>query len=62
MSKDWQSLTMSLEDLARRDPRVAAAAKSFDDTVDELNYRAALHAFRPLPWDRESRTETAESP
>jgi hypothetical protein len=48
----FKTLTESLAELERTDPAVAAAARSFDRMVDDLNYRAALHAFRPLPWDR----------
>lgn len=50
----FMTFTESLAQLERTDPAVAAAARSFDRTVDDLNYRAALHAFRPLPWDRSS--------
>lgn len=47
-----RTLTEELAELERTDPAVAAAAASFDDTVDRLNEAAALHRFRPLPWDR----------
>lgn len=51
----WQTLTEQLAELERTDPAVAAAAAAaFDRMVDDLNCRAALHAFRPLPWDRQS--------
>lgn len=48
----WSTLTEELAQLERDDPAVAAAAASFDRMVEDLTSRAALHAFRPLPWDR----------
>ena len=52
MTKKWQTLTESLEELERTDPKVAAAAASFDQMRDDMIYRAELERFRPLPTDR----------
>jgi hypothetical protein len=40
-----------IEGLERTDIGVRKAREVLDDAIDELNYRAALHRFRPLPWD-----------
>lgn len=47
-----QTLTEAVEQAERDDPAVAKAAADLDDAIDRLNDRAALHRFRPLPWDR----------
>lgn len=57
-----RTLTQELAELERTDPAAAAAAASFDDTVARLNEAAALHRFRPLPWDRAVLTETEIPP
>lgn len=46
------TLTEELAELERNDPAVAEAARRLEEAVDDLNERAALHRFRPLPWDR----------
>ena len=47
-----QTLTEAVEQAERDDPAVAKAVADLDDAIDRLNDRAALHRFRPLPWDR----------
>jgi hypothetical protein len=49
---EWVTLTESLRRLEEEDPVVAKAARECDEAVTRLNERAALHRFRPLPWDR----------
>lgn len=52
-TKFWETLTQACERAEREDPAVAKAAADFDEAVDRLNEKIALHKFRPLPWDPE---------
>lgn len=45
------NLTEMVEQAEREDPKVTAAARRLDEAIDDLNYRASLRRFRPLPWD-----------
>lgn len=51
-NRRYQTLSEACSEAERTDPKVAAAARSFDDMVDRVVTAGELHRFRPSKTDR----------